>query len=412
VLRGGYGFFRSRFDGNGLIQSLSAQPWASLVLNEGTQNYQASLQTPIPQSIPPSPSWTPYSPTTSAGFQGPSQNYQPSVWQRFSLGTQSQLASNLVLDVEYVGGRGTKLFENVFPNQAGLASPADPIRGQTDNNLTNIPLRVPYEGWSPESLLLNEPYGESWYNGLQTSLKKRFGHGLNFLASYTFARDLTDTQGGVVAGGFGGSIYGNQFTARQTNYGPEPFIREQRLVVSYSYELPHPTDLASFAGQALGGWVVSGVTTVQTGQRITATQANPTNVYGIAYDREDYTPGCKVGGSGSIESRIDNYFNANCFTTPPVIGDDGVATAFGAAPIGNIIGPREVDFDFAVLKNFTIKFPTEVSKIEFRSEFFNLFNHPIFASPSAAFGPGINPAAITATAVSPRVIQFALKWTF
>jgi Carboxypeptidase regulatory-like domain/TonB-dependent Receptor Plug Domain len=412
VVRGGYGFFRSRFDGNGLIQSLTAQPWASVVLYEGTQNYQASLQNPIPQPIPPFPSWTPYSPTTTATFQGPSQNYQPSVWQRFSLDTQVQLARNLVLSVGYVGGRGTKLFENAFVNQAALASPTNPIRGVTDNNLANIPLRVPYEGWSPQGLLLNEPYGESWYNGLQTSLRKQFSHGLNLLASYTFARDLTDTQGGVTQGGFGGSIYGNQFTARQTNYGPEPFIREQRFVVSYSYELPHPASLSSVKGRALGGWVVSGVTTVQSGQRLTAVQGNPNNVYGVAYDRQDYTPGCNVNGSGSVESRINNYFNTSCFTTPPVIGDDGVATAFGDAPIGNITGPGEVNFDFAILKNFTLNFPKEASRIQFRSEFFNLFNHPIFDSPSTAFGPGLAPGAIIDTVVNPRVIQFALKWSF
>jgi hypothetical protein len=81
---------------------------------------------------------------------------------------------------------------------------------------------------------------------------------------------------------------------------------------------------------------------------------------------------------GSIQSRVGQYFNTACFTNPPVIGDDGVATAFGNAPIGDIAGPGEVNFDFAVVKLIPIKFPKEGSSIEFRSEFFNLFNHPIF----------------------------------
>lgn len=413
VLRGGYGMFRSRFTGNGLIQSLTAQPWASVVLNEGSPNQAASLQNPIPQPIPSFPSWTPYSPTTSATFQGPSQNYQPSVWQRFSLDTQAQLARNLVFDIGYVGGRGTKLYESVYANQAVLASPSNPIRGQTTNDIANIPLRVPYEGWSPAGLLLNEPYGEAWYNALQTSLNMRFSHGLNLLVAYTFASDLTDTQGGVVGGGFGGSIYGDQNNPRVSNYGPEAFIRPQRLVVSYAYQLPHPGNLSSFAGKALGGWTVSGVTTLQSGHRLTAILSNPNNAYGVPFDRPDYTSGCSVNKSGSVQSRVGEYFNTACFANPPVIGDDGVAAAFGNAPIGNIAGPGEVDFDFAVAKLFRLNFPKDGSTLEFRSEFFNLFNHPIFNDPSTGFGPGSAFGEITGpTVVSPRVIQFALKYKF
>ena len=159
--------------------------------------------------------------------------------------------------------------------------------------------------------------------------------------------------------------------------------------------------------------MASGVTTIQSGHRLTAAVANPTNAYGVPNDRPDYVPGCNVSKSGSVQSRVGEYFNTACFTNPPVIGDDGVATAFGNSPIGNIVGPGEVDFDFAVSKLFTLRFPKEGSTIEFRSEFFNLFNHPIFNDPSTAFGPGTAFGEITGpTVVSPRVIQFALKYRF
>jgi hypothetical protein len=413
VLHGGYGMFRSRFDGTGLIQSLTAQPWASVVLNEGPMNAAASDQNPIPQPIPSFPSWQAYSPTTTATFQGPSQNYQPSIWQRFSLDMQTEIAKNVIFDIGYVGGRGTKLYQSLFVNQAALASPSNPIRGQTTNDVANIPSRVPYEGWNPAGLLLNEPYGESWYNALQTSLNMRFRHGLNLLVAYTWASDLTDTQGGVVSGGFGGNVYGDQTDPRATNYGPEAFIRPQRLVISYVYQLPRLGNPSSLEGKVLGGWMASGVTTIQSGHRLTAAVANPTNAYGVPNDRPDYVPGCNVSKSGSVQSRVGEYFNTACFTNPPVIGDDGVATAFGNSPIGNIVGPGEVDFDFAVSKLFTLRFPKEGSTIEFRSEFFNLFNHPIFNDPSTAFGPGTAFGEITGpTVVSPRVIQFALKYRF
>jgi Carboxypeptidase regulatory-like domain len=415
VLRGGYGMFRSRFDGNGLIQSLTAQPWSAVVLYEGTGNAAASLQNPIPQPIPNFPTWTGYSPSTSQTFQGPSQSYRPSHWQRYSLDTEIEVMKDMVLDVGYAGGRGTDLYQSLFANQAQLASASNPIRGETTNTANNVPLRVPYEGWSPQGLLLNEPTGEAFYNALQASLNKRFSHGLTFQASYTFARDLTDAQGGVVQGGFGGSVYGNQFTARQTNYGPEAFVRPQRFVISYAYQIPSPGSLESVPGKILGSWTLSGVTTVQSGHRLTAVQSSPNNVYGIPNDRQDYTAGCGVNSSISPQKSITSnqpYFNTSCFTTPPVIGADGVATDFGNAPIGDIKGPGEVDFDFAVVKRIPTNFMKEGSALEFRSEFFNLFNHPIFNDPNTAFGPGSAPGTITSTIVSPRVIQFALKLNF
>jgi hypothetical protein len=413
VLRGGYGMFHSRYTGNGLIQSLTAQPWASVVLNELTQNAGASLQNPIPQTIPTFPSWTGYTPSTDATFQGPSQNYQPSVWQRFSLDTQVQLAKDMVWDIGYVGGRGTKLYQSLFVNQADLASAADPIRGETTNTVANIPLRVPYEGWSPQGLLLNVPGGESWYNALQTSLDVRFKHGLTALVAYTWARDLSDTQGGVVGGGFGGSVYGNQFTPRQTNYGPEAFIRPQRLVISYAYELPHPANFHSLKGAVLGGWTVSGVTTWQSGHPLTAVASDPTNVYGVPYDRPDYNSGCSVNKGSSVQSTFNSgYFNTSCFALPPTITADG-GTGFGDAPIGNIAGPGETDFDFAILKYIPVRFPNEKAQFEFRTEFFNLFNHPIFNDPSTAIGPGSNFGQVSGpTIVGPRVIQFALEYKF
>ena len=186
-------------------------------------------------------------------------------------------------------------------------------------------------------------------------------------------------------------------------------------MLSYAYQLPHPGNISSFAGKALGGWTASGVTTIQSGHRLTAVIANPTNAYGIPNDRPDYVPGCSINKTGSVQSRVTEYFNTACFANPPLIANnsDGVATDFGNSPIGNIDGPSEVDFDFAVAKLIPLRFPKEGSTIEFRSEFYNLFNHPIFNDPSTAFGPGTGFGEITGpTVVSPRVIQFALKYKF
>ncbi len=281
VFRAGYGWFRSRSGGVGLFQSLTAQPYAAVVFALGTQNAAASLQNPIPQPIPTFPAWVSYSPSTADTFQGLSQDWQPSVWQHYSSDVQVQVAKDFVLDVGYVGGRGTKLYAALEPNQAFLASPQNPIRGETTNTISNIPLRVPYEGWSPTGLLLIEPAGSAWYNSLQVSLSKRFSYGLQFLASYTWARDLTTAPGVVTGGGFGGSAYGDQNNLA-LSYGPDPFVRPQRLILSYSYDLPRWNALPGFASEVVNGWRVAGVTTIQSGHPLFAVNSNAQNAFGIS----------------------------------------------------------------------------------------------------------------------------------
>jgi hypothetical protein len=413
VLRGGYGVYRSRLGANGLTQNIASPPFASLLFAIGSDNAPANLQNPLWQPVPSFPSWpaAAYSPTTEQSFEGLDQNLKPPVSQHYSLDVQTEIAKDFVFDIGYGGARFTRLWESNQVNQAALATPSDPIRGETTNTLANIPLRVPYEGWSSGDLILIQSNGASWYNSLQVSLKKRFSHGLQFMASYTWARDLSDIPGAVTSGGFGSLIYGDQ-TNLKSFYGPDPFIRPQRFVVSYIYNIPYPGNLSSVTGRILGSWTLSGVTTVQNGHQLFALNANPQNAYGTLTDRPDYTPGCAVNKSGSTSSRISEYFNTDCFTTPPVIGDDGIATAFGNAPIGNIRGPGQFVSDVSLSKAFPIKRPTEASQLSFRADVFNVFNHPVFADPTTDFEPGAPTGTIGGTVSNPRVIQVALKFSF
>jgi hypothetical protein len=405
--------YRSRSGISGLYQGVSAPPYSAVVVAQGSQNSPASLQDPIWQPIPTFPQWpsAAYSPNTSQSFQGLDVGFQPSVSQHFSLDLQTQISRNILFDLAYAGARSTKLIEANYVNQALLASPTNPVNGQTSNTIANIPMRVPYVGWNPGGLLLIRSNAESWYHSLQSSVSKRFSHGLQFIAAYTWAKDLTDVPGAVTGGGFGGSVFGDQ-TDLHKHYGPDGFIRDQRFVISYVYAIPSPVKSSSPANIALGGWMLAGVTTVQSGHQLTAVNAAPNNAYGIPLDLEEYARGCKIANSGSIESRIKgNYFNTNCFTTPPVIGADGVATAFGNAPTGNIIGPSEFVNDMSLGKTFAIKQSPEFGQIQFKADVFNVFNHPVFADPVTAYGYGTQ-GYITATATNPRVIQLSLKYSF
>ena len=428
VLRGGYGLFYTRTTGEPFVQLLGAPPWGE-VRQFQYPTVNVTLANAFPP-FPPFPTFLPYSPTTDLTPTIFSLHFRPPLLQRYSLNLQTALASNWMLEVGYDGNRGTKLLQGRSFNQARSASVSNPVRGQTSNDLSNVAQRVPIEGFDPVFSTIVESAGASWYNALGASLSKRFSHGLQFLASYTWASAL-ETNPGYATGGFnGGALLGDQNSAR-ANYGPEAFVRPQRLVISYVYDFPAPASLSSLKGRALGGWSLAGVTTFQSGQRLTIVDTNSLNAFGISStggDRVQLAPGCtnkSVETPGPVTSKLNNYVNAACFTLPPVIGSDGLATGFGDSGNGIVSGPDQRNFDISIIKTTPI---TESKSVEFRAEFFNAFNTPSFGFSNPELNVGTvtpdpvtglpsfqpNPTGdqITSTSVAPRVIQFALKLYF
>ena len=425
VLRGGYGLFYTRTTGEPFIQLIAAPPWGTI--------RQFITPGPISGALPPSPAFpifTPYSPTSDLTPTIFSMHFRPPILQRYSLNLQTAISNNWMLEVGYQGARGTKLLQGRSFNQALSASPSNPIRGETSNTASNIGLRVPIEGFDPSFATIVESAGASWYNALGASLSKRFSHGLQLLASYTLASAL-ETNPGYTTGGFtGGSLFGDQNSPR-ANYGFDGFVRPQRFVISYVYDLPGPKVLSGWKGRALGGWSVAGVSTFQNGQHLTIFDTNTTNAFGIFgtnFDRVQLAPGCtnsNVETRGAVTDKISNYFNTSCFTAPPIIGSDGVATGFGNSGNGIVRGPDQRNFDISIIKQTPLG-NSETRRLEFRAEFFNAFNTPSFSNPMVNAGTvapdlttgvpalTLDPTVgqIRSTSVAPRIIQFALKLYF
>ncbi len=424
VLRGGWGLYYSRLSSQTPFQFASAQPFA-LGLSTPAGGV-ASFSNPFPSApaLSDFPIFSLITPTSNLAVIALAPDYQPSRTQQYSLNVQTQLARDFLLEVGYVGTHGTHQLRTRLANQALLASPSNPIRGVTTNSPTNIAQRVPIQGVSTSSRLI-ETSGESFYNGLEASLTKRFSAGLQFQASYTFSKSL-DTDGANVDATSQGvsATLGDQNDPR-ARYGRSDFDRTHRFVFSYVYAFPIGSNRPGLYGELLGGWGLSGVTTIQTGQPLTIVAINFRNVFYSTngFDRAQMSPTCtnaNVPTSGSVVQRLNNYFNRSCFfvdgptgplTVPiaPLPIDSGVG--FGNSGVSIIDGPGQNNSDFAVFKRTSVRWPTEGSNVEFRTEFFNVFNHPQFSNPntlvsSAAFG------TITTTSVSPRVIQFALKFNF
>ena len=411
VIRAGYGVYHSRSTGQPFLQLISAPPYGQI--REFLPNSTFTEQQPLPLASPTFPTFIPYSPSTVNAITFFEPTYRPPIIQEYSLGTQTQITPSLVLEVGYSGARGLHLIDELSVNQAQLASPTNPINGQTTNTVANIQQRVPFLGFSSNEMLQIGSGAASWYNALLVSLNKRFSHGLQFQVSYTWAKDLSDSYGSTT-GPNGGTILGNQDNIG-SGYGPDNFVRPQRVIINYSYQLPKPRGDNVFVQQALGGWSVQGVTTFQTGHYLTVTYTNGNNVFGITSDRGQLSGTCTPGqyvNPGSVSSKLDGYINKSCFTTTlPVIGDDGVGTAFGNAGVGILRGPNELNFDFSLFKHFPLHKLRDTADLEFRSEFFNIFNHPLFQDPDTNSSDGTF-GQITNTYGNPRIVQFALKLIF
>src|SRR5208337_387798 len=246
--------------------------------------------------------------------------------------------------------------------------------------------------------------GASWYNALEASLTKRFSHGLQFLASYTWAKELS-TDSLASTGPNGGVSLGNQYDPR-ARYGTDFFVRPQRLVVSYVYELPFFKNSAALLHTTLGGWKFAGVTTIQSGHPLAVENTNAFNLFGINGVDGDFAqlgPNCtvsQVSTRGSVQRKLNNFINQSCFTNYPAISADG-GTAFGNTRPGILRGPGQNSTDFSLIKNFSLHWPNDAAGVEFRAEMFNAFNHPQFDDPGFAVD-GQSFGQITSTVGSPR----------
>jgi hypothetical protein len=415
VLRGGYGAYYSQPSGQAFFQTAVGAPFALVRLNAGAANSQATFQEPFQQPFPTVdsfPLFTAYSPTTTTTVYSVAPNFRPAMIQQYSLNLQMELYDGWLLEVGYVGTRGTHLMRQRSLNQALSASQNNPIRGLTQDTLANVPLRVPILGIPPDSLQEMESEGGSWYNGLEVSLTKRMSHGLQFLASYTFSKTL-DTDGADINSTSSGNALtlGDQNSPEQ-RWGRASFDRTHRFVFSETWSLPGPS--AGVQRAVLGGWDIAAVVTIQSGSALTISDTNANNVFGISEDRAQLSGTCsksQLVTSGAVESKLNGYFNTSCFTSPPIIGADGIGTAFGNSGTGIVDGPGQANLDLALSRAVALKWPVEKSSLQFRVEFYNALNHPQFANPDTNFtSPTFG--VITSTSVNARVGQLALRLAF
>jgi Carboxypeptidase regulatory-like domain len=420
LLRGGYGVYYSHISGNagpltmgGVFRNSGGTTRTGV--DAAGLNFQNAF-VPLPPAFTTDVNhliWskTPVTPNTVDSETGMALDYRPPITQQYTLNIQTEVAHNFLVEVGYVGTRGTHLQRGRATNEAYIASPSNPIRGITTNTVANVRQRVPLLGFSATGINFKETSGALWYNGLQTSLTKRMSKGLQFLTSYTWSKTMDLDAARSYLAYQGGAQPGDERASKKQGYGRSETSREHRFVFSYVYDIPGLPGTNAVVKKVFGGWSLSGVAAFQSGSPLTITYTNSNNVTGLTGDRAQLAVGCThatLVTSGRIQDRLSRYFNAACFTTPPVVGDDGRATAFGNSGASIVDGPGQSNVDMSLLKKIPL---SEKRLVEFRAEFFNVFNNPQFSNPdtnssSSTFGQ------VSSTSVNPRFVQFALRITF
>lgn len=383
-LRGGYGIFFSQIRQQANNQISTNQPFS---LKLTVDNPTGGLVNPYADTGDPFPFVPPQTPEEVANYNWLTpmavtqynRDFRNGIIQQWNFNIQQQIADSYIVTAAYVGSKGNHLFIGGEMNPAQYGLPG--------NTNQRRPLYPDYARISDQSAR-----GNSTYHAMQLTLNKRMSKGFTILTSYTYGKMLDD-------GSSDGDAPTDPYNIARDK-GHSNLDLSHRWVASYVWELPRFADKSAFVKHVLGGWSNNGIITVESGQYLTIASGKDNSKTGVNQDRADVVGDWELSGSRSKDEQLSEWFDTSAFVTNPV-------GTFGTVGKNTVKGPGNWNVTFGLFKNFNI---TERHKLQFRSEFFNLFNHANLGNPNTNQSSG-NFGKITSTG-SPRVIQFALKYMF
>jgi hypothetical protein len=350
--------------------------------------------------------------------------------QQWNADIQQQFGNGFLIDVAYGGAKGTHLpidspQIDQLPDQylslgnALLQNVANPYYGQVTASGSSLAqptvqlgqLLRPYPEYTGVGFA-GEGIGDSTYESLQVKAEKRFSAGGSLLVAYTHSKLISNTDtitGWLEAGGGPGGIQDSNNIRLDKSLAS--FDTPDRLVVSYVLDVPvgrgrkFLTNANWVENATIGGWGVEGVTTLQSGFPLhLGDNTNNSNSFGGG-QRPNVVAGCNTSISGSITSKLNEYFNTACFTQPApfTFGDESRTDP-------HLRAPGIAQWDFSAFKNFPLT-PENKATLQFRAEFFNLFNRVQFGYPGQSFGSS-SFGVIGNQQNNPRLVQFALRLAF
>jgi len=359
------------------------------------------------------------------GFSAEDQNIRSAYLYQYNIGIQRLLRRDLSIEVDYMGSTGHKLGLFIDQNEPAVIVNNPTVIGNKSPNVQVYP--YPTFG----SIGTGVSTGNSNYNGGVFTLKYASHRGFFIQSSYTVSKSIDDTS--AYFGSSGESSIAADPHHLNLDRGPSSFDTRQRFVTVYNLDLPigpgHQLlgSNSMINRQVFGGWVISGITSLQSGQPFTvANTSNDFSGFNQFADRPDLI------GSGPLQTNYSNPDNAIDITRFGCSRSSTGALTCATPPVGRVgtsgrnqyYGPPLANYDFNTQKSFRLW--NDTSRLTFRAEFFNLFNHTNFSNPvrnmgSASFGR-ITQTVGSATATSvgttagavggARQVQLALRLSF
>jgi hypothetical protein len=351
------------------------------------------------------PSGNPFIGATMLAWSG---TVEPAVSDQWNVSIQRQIANNTTIQVGYVGQRTTHLMVPEWLSQGDLQSngsvtypfiggknaPSSGLTGFGPNQLGNVKNTA--------------SAGNMNYNALQAVLQKRYGNGLEAQISYTYEKCMTNDDG------YYGTWGGEKLTTASGNYWQnlynpngdyaQCYWDSKHVLSAYAvYQIPFGRgkqfghDVSPVLNAVAGNWSINPIVSIHSGF--------PLSLYGSdnsGTGSPEARPDCigAVQYPKSVSSAGEQWMTQSAFANAP-------AGTFGTCQAqGPVIGPRYVDADISMQKNFPLN---ERMRFQFRTDFLNVFNHPNLAAPNTSIGGGFG---VINTSQDARQLQFALKFYF
>ena len=401
VIRTGYGLF---FDTDPMRNFQDAVENIPFVREDQQSLSAFQFGPPVPEAFmgyllddPVIGSFTPGPNTYSIDFR----NSYVSQW---NFGIQRQFGNSFVADVSYAGSKSTRLnrrenFNTQEPRSANatIAPTVNPHLRRLLPFAVFDGVLVPLDNWfeTTATAFAN-------YHALLARFEKRYSAGLTFINSFTWSKAISDAQPFQGGNNDTGNRVQDMFN-KKADKGLAAHHHKLRFVASALYELPFGRGKAIAPGahpvvnHVIGGWQVNGIATFQSGAPLTIRRSgDPLGVGTDGAVRPDMV--CEPNLPGS-ERTLTRYFRQDCFTAPP--------DRFGNAGRSTVIAPGINSWDLALFKHIDIR---EGWQVQFRTEFFNAFNHPNWNAPGRDLGAG--GFGVITSAADPRIVQFGLKLLF
>src|SRR5579884_2767918 len=401
TIRAGYGIFYDGYTngtGGPLQAAVSALPWTEALQMPGPG---FNLANPYGSSAPPFGAQTFVAPATILTVQSA---MRPPYSQNWNFSIERVLARDYLLDVRYVGNKGTHLPRFIEANPQVY----NPATGQAPRLYSHCNAAGLCD-YGSVGLLADD--SSSTYHALEVAFSRQYSHGLSFLASYWYSKSLDYISTLNVAGSAPTLVAGENDLAQnpfdlRAEHGPSLFDATQRFVFSGTWMLPRWKAAPAAAGFVVNGWQLNTITSLSSGTPFTvydsanvAMQGSAPEITGFSSGRPDLIADPNTGPHPA-----DHWVSASAFLPLDPVAQAG---QFGNEGRNVVRGPGIEDVDLSLFKNFSLG---ETRRIQFRAECFNLLNHANFGLPendlqSPAFGQILQ-------AGPPRLLQLALKLVF